>query len=56
MLADVAGVVSTGQAQVVANVVGSGPVLNVLVGAAGTGKSTTMAGVGQVWEQRFGAR
>ena len=45
---------STGQAQVVADVVGSGRVLDVLVGAAGTGKSTTMSGVRQVWEQRYG--
>ena len=42
------------QAQVVRGVVSSGRVLDVLVGAAGTGKSTTMAGVRQVWERHYG--
>ena len=45
---------SPGQDQVVQDVVGSGRVLDLLVGAAGTGKSTTMAGVRQVWEQHYG--
>ena len=43
-----------GQAQVVQDVVASGRVLDVLVGAAGTGKSTTMAGVREVWEGHYG--
>ena len=42
------------QARVVAAVVGWGRVLVVLVGAAGTGKSTTRAGVRQMWEGRYG--
>ena len=45
---------SVGQAQVVQDVVASGRVLDVLVGAAGTGKSTTMAGVREVWEGHYG--
>jgi ATP-dependent exoDNAse (exonuclease V) alpha subunit len=36
-------------------VVTSGRVLDVLVGAAGTGKSTTMVGVRAAWEAAFGA-
>jgi hypothetical protein len=43
-----------GQAQAVQDVVASGRVLDVLVGAAGTGKSTIMAGVRQVWESHYG--
>jgi hypothetical protein len=42
-----------GQAQDVQDVVASGRVLDGLVGAAGTGKSTTMAGVRQVWEGHY---
>lgn len=45
---------SAEQVQAVQDVVASGRVLDVLVGAAGTGKSTTMAGVRQVWEQHYG--
>src|SRR5665647_2944320 len=43
-----------GQTQVVQDVVASGRVLDVLVGAAGTGKSTIMAGVREVWEGHYG--
>ena len=42
------------QADAVCRVVTSGRVLDVLVGAAGTGKSTTMAGVRAAWETAFG--
>ena len=45
---------SAGQAQVVADVVGSARVLDVLVGAAGTGKSTPMAVLRQPRERRDG--
>ncbi|KRF26098.1 TrwC relaxase [Phycicoccus sp. Soil803] len=43
------------QAHAVCRVVNSGRALDVLVGAAGTGKSTTMAGVRAAWEAAFGA-
>ena len=43
------------QVAAVAAVTGSGRRLDVLVGAAGTGKSTTMAAVRAVWEARHGA-
>lgn len=42
------------QADAVCRVVTSGRALDVLVGAAGTGKSTTMAGVRAAWEPVFG--
>lgn len=42
------------QADAVCRVVTSGRALDVLVGAAGTGKSTTMAGVRGAWEAAFG--
>lgn len=42
------------QAEAVCRVVTSGRALDVLVGAAGTGKSTTMAGVRAAWEAAFG--
>ena len=42
------------QADAVCRVVTSGRALDVLVGAAGTGKSTTMAGVRAAWEAAFG--
>jgi hypothetical protein len=42
------------QADAVCRVVTSGRALDVLVGAAGTGKSTTMAGVRATWEAAFG--
>jgi conjugative relaxase-like TrwC/TraI family protein len=45
---------SAEQARVVGDVAGSGRVLDVLVGAAGTGKSTTMAGLRRVWEAHHG--
>ncbi|WP_230209020.1 ATP-dependent RecD-like DNA helicase [Nostocoides sp. HKS02] len=47
-------VLSAEQAHVVAAVVTSGRRLDVLVGAAGTGKSTTMAGVRAAWEAEHG--
>jgi len=46
--------VSDEQAAAVAVTTGSGRRLDVLVGAAGTGKSTTMAAVRQAWESTFG--
>lgn len=46
---------SAEQAHAVATVVTSGRRLDVLVGAAGTGKSTTMAGVRAAWEAEHGA-
>ena len=42
------------QAGAVCRVVTSARVLDLLVGAAGTGKSTAMAGVRAAWEARFG--
>lgn len=42
------------QADAVCRVVTSGRALDVLVGAAGTGKSTTMAGARAAWEAAFG--
>ncbi|WP_235543323.1 MobF family relaxase [Phycicoccus sp. Soil803] len=45
---------SAEQAHAVATVVTSGRRLDVLVGAAGTGKSTTMAGVRAAWEADHG--
>ena len=47
-------VLSAEQATAVAAVVTSGRRLDVLVGAAGTGKSTTMAGVRAAWEATYG--
>ncbi|WP_235529240.1 MobF family relaxase [Phycicoccus sp. Root101] len=47
-------VLSPEQAHAVATVVTSGRRLDVLVGAAGTGKSTTMAGVRAAWEAEHG--
>lgn len=47
-------VLSAEQAHAVAAVVTSGRRLDVLVGAAGTGKSTTMAGVRAAWEAEHG--
>ncbi|QGN58837.1 MobF family relaxase [Nostocoides sp. HKS02] len=43
------------QAAAVVAVVSSGRALDVLVGAAGTGKSTAMAGVRAAWESVYGA-
>jgi hypothetical protein len=45
---------TTEQADAVCRVVTAGRVLDVLVGAAGMGKSTTMAGVRAAWEAQFG--
>ncbi|MGO4363339.1 MobF family relaxase [Terrabacter sp. RAF57] len=45
---------STEQASAVCRVASSGRALDVLVGPAGAGKSTAMAGVCAVWESRFG--
>jgi conjugative relaxase-like TrwC/TraI family protein len=45
---------STDQAVAVEQIVGSERVLDVLVGPAGTGKSTTMAGLRAVWEAEHG--
>lgn len=45
---------SADQAEAVCRVVASGRVVDVLVGPAGTGKSTAMAGVRAAWEARFG--
>ncbi|MBC9822865.1 relaxase domain-containing protein [Terrabacter sp. MAHUQ-38] len=45
---------SSDQAAAVCQVLGSGRVLDVLVGPAGTGKSTAMAGVRAGWEATFG--
>lgn len=47
-------VLSAEQVHAVAAVVTSGRRLDALVGAAGTGKSTTMAGVRAAWEATFG--
>ncbi|HET8614423.1 MAG TPA: MobF family relaxase, partial [Actinomycetales bacterium] len=47
--------VSSEQAAAVRNVVTSGRRVDVLVGAAGTGKSTTMAAVRHAWEAEHGA-
>jgi conjugative relaxase-like TrwC/TraI family protein len=47
-------VLSAEQAHAVAAIVTSGRRLDVLVGAAGTGKSTTMAGVRAAWEAEHG--
>jgi conjugative relaxase-like TrwC/TraI family protein len=46
---------STDQALAVEKVATSGRALDVLVGPAGTGKSTTMAGLRAVWEAEHGA-
>jgi conjugative relaxase-like TrwC/TraI family protein len=43
------------QADAVRRVVTSGRALDMLVGAAGTGKSTAMAGVRATWEAQFGS-
>lgn len=45
---------SAEQIDAVCRVAGSGRSVDVLVGPAGTGKSTAMAGVRAVWEARFG--
>ena len=45
---------STDQALAVEKIATSGRVLDVLVGPAGTGKSTAMAGLRAVWEQVHG--
>ncbi len=45
---------SADQADAVGQVVTSGRVLDVLVGAAGTGKTTAMAAVRATWEDQFG--
>jgi len=45
---------SSDQAAAVCQVLGSGRVLDVLVGPAGTGKSVAMAGVRAGWETQFG--
>jgi len=46
---------SADQAAAVQQIVTSGRVVDVLVGAAGTGKSTAMRGARQVWEREHGA-
>jgi conjugative relaxase-like TrwC/TraI family protein len=46
---------STDQAVAVEGIATSGRVVDVLVGPAGTGKSTTMAGLRAVWEAQHGA-
>jgi hypothetical protein len=46
---------STDQARAVEQITTSGRVLDVLVGPAGTGKSTTMAGLRAAWEVEHGA-
>jgi conjugative relaxase-like TrwC/TraI family protein len=46
---------STDQALAVEQIVTSGRVADVLVGPAGTGKTTTMAGLRAVWEEAYGA-
>ena len=46
---------SADQARAVEQIATSGRVLDVLVGPAGTGKSTTMGGLRAVWERQFGA-
>jgi conjugative relaxase-like TrwC/TraI family protein len=45
---------SADQAFAVEQIAASGRVLDVLVGPAGTGKSTTMGGLRAVWERQFG--
>jgi AAA domain len=45
---------SDGQAAAVQQIVTSGRVVDVLVGAAGTGKSTTMRGAREAWEREHG--
>ena len=45
---------SADQALAVEQIATSGRVLDVLVGPAGTGKSTTMGGLRAVWERQFG--
>ncbi|EWT04014.1 TrwC relaxase, partial [Intrasporangium chromatireducens Q5-1] len=45
---------SAEQADAVCRIAGSGRVVDLLVGPAGTGKSTTMAGVRAVWEAQHG--
>jgi conjugative relaxase-like TrwC/TraI family protein len=45
---------STDQAVAVESIATSGRVLDVLVGPAGTGKSTSMAGLRAMWEQQYG--
>jgi conjugative relaxase-like TrwC/TraI family protein len=45
---------STDQAVAVESIATSGRVLDVLVGPAGTGKSTSMAGLRAVWERGYG--
>lgn len=55
MLAASGTALSIDQVSAVEAVVTSGRVVDVLVGAAGTGKTTAMAGVRSVWEARFGA-
>jgi conjugative relaxase-like TrwC/TraI family protein len=45
---------STGQRAAVQQIVVSGRVVDVLVGAAGTGKSTAMRGVREAWEREHG--
>ncbi|KRC90324.1 TrwC relaxase [Terrabacter sp. Root85] len=47
---------SAEQSTAVCRVASSGRALDVLVGPAGAGKSTAMAGVRAVWESRFGPR
>jgi conjugative relaxase-like TrwC/TraI family protein len=42
------------QAAVIAQIAGSGRSLDVLVGAAGTGKTVAMAGLATAWQARFG--
>lgn len=45
---------SVDQALAVQKITGSGRAVDVLVGPAGTGKSTTMAGLRAVWEREYG--
>jgi len=45
---------SEDQSAAIAQIVSSGRVVDVLVGPAGTGKSTTMGALRAVWEQAFG--
>lgn len=49
-----AGRVSREQLAAVAQVAGSGRALDVLVGAAGTGKTATMAALAAAWQSRYG--
>lgn len=46
---------SADQARAVEQIATSGRALDLLVGPAGTGKSTSMSGLRAVWERRFGA-